>query len=31
MTFAVKVAAKAGPKYQNVIYSFPGDTARWMQ
>jgi len=29
-TFAVKVAAKARPKYQNLTYSFP-DAATWMQ
>ena len=32
MTFAVKVAAKQKPKYQNLVYSFPSEnTARWMQ
>src|SRR5262249_1652160 len=30
MTFAVKVAAKAKPKYQNLIYSFPEGNLRWM-
>jgi len=30
MTFAVKVAAKTRPKYQNLIYSH-SDTARWRQ
>jgi hypothetical protein len=25
MTFAVKVAAKSKPKYQNLIYSFPSE------
>src|SRR5262244_3722791 len=25
MTFAVKVAAKQKPKYQNLVYSFPGE------
>jgi len=32
MTFAVKVAAKTRPqKYQNLVYSFPGQAQRWMQ
>ena len=32
MTFAVKVAAKSKPKYQNLSYSFPAvNNARWMQ
>jgi len=32
MTFAVKVAAKAKPKYQNLSYSFPSEgNLRWMQ
>ena len=31
MTFAVKVAAKPRPKYQNLLYSFPGSTTRWME
>jgi hypothetical protein len=30
MTFAVKVAAKARPKYQNLVYSFPEVNQRWM-
>jgi hypothetical protein len=32
MTFAVKVAAKQKPKYQNLVYSFPSENdSRWMQ
>src|SRR5262249_4476082 len=30
MTFAVKVAAKQKPKYQNLVYSFGSETTRWL-
>jgi TFIIF-interacting CTD phosphatase-like protein len=30
MTFAVKVAAKSRPKYQNLIYSFDTAQQSWM-
>jgi hypothetical protein len=31
MTFAVKVAAKTKPKYQNLVYSVGSENTRWMQ
>jgi hypothetical protein len=31
MTFAVKVAAKARPKYENLVHSFPERSLSWMR
>jgi len=31
MTFAVKVAAKARPKYEKLVYSFPERSLSWMR
>jgi hypothetical protein len=31
MTFAVKVPAKARPRYENLVYSFPDRSLSWMR